>query len=65
MGQGNTNVSHFVVQRANLIVVRACFPCGLCHPVIYACDHFGCTENRLLTRINPDCCMPAVVSIFD
>ena len=28
-GQGNTIVSHFVVQRADLIVAIACVPCGL------------------------------------
>ena len=40
MGQENTvtNVGHFAVRRADLIVARACFPCGLRRSVIYACD---------------------------
>ena len=37
MGQENKNIVHFVVQRADLIVARACFPCGSRRPVIYAC----------------------------
>ena len=66
MGQGNTNASRFVVQRTNLIAVRTCFFSGdLRRPVIYASDHFVGAENCLLTRINPDCRTPAVVSLFD
>ena len=60
MGQGNTNVSHFVVQRADLIGTRAYFPCGPRRPLIY-----GGAENCLLLIINPDCRTPAAVSLFD
>ena len=47
------------------IVARVCFPCGPRRPVVYLSDHFVGAENCLLTRINPDCRTPAVVSLFD
>ena len=37
-GQGNTIVSHFVVQKAVLIVAIACVPCGPRRSLIYACE---------------------------
>ena len=37
-GGGNTIVSHFVVQRADLIVAIACVPCGPRRSLIYACE---------------------------
>ena len=36
-GQGNTIVSHFVVQRADMIVAIVCVPCGPRRSLIYAC----------------------------
>ena len=66
MGQGNTNVSCLVVQRADVIAARACFPCGPRRPVIYGCCYLSVgAENCLLTGLNPDCRTPAVVSLFD
>ena len=65
MDQGNTNVSRVVVQRADLIAARACFPCGPRRPVVYVSDYFVGVENCLLTRINPDCRTSAVVSLSD
>ena len=47
MGQGNTTVSHFVVQRADLIVAIACVPCGP-HAVLLsmrAREDFVCAEK--------------------
>ena len=40
-----TIVSHFVVQRADLIVAIACVPCSLS---MRASEDFGCAENCLL-----------------
>ena len=37
-GQGNTIASHFMVQRADLIVSIVCVPCGPRRSVIYACE---------------------------
>ena len=37
-GQGNTIVSHFVVQRADFSVGIACVPCGPRRSLIYACE---------------------------
>ena len=37
-GQGNTIVSHFVVQRADFIVAIACVPCGPRRSLIFACE---------------------------
>ena len=67
MGQGNTIVSHFVVQRANFIVAIACVLCGPRHSLIYAweCGFWVCWKTVCCCRIKPDCCCPpAVVSIF-
>ena len=36
VGQGNTIVSHFVVQRADFTVAIACVPCGPRRSLIYA-----------------------------
>ena len=55
MGQGNTNVD---------CSENVFFSGDLRRPVIYASDHFVGAENCLLTRINPDCRMPTVVSLF-
>ena len=41
MGRENTNDGHFVVQRADLIVARARFPCGPRSTDIYACIKMG------------------------
>ena len=68
MGQGNTIVSHFVVQRADFIVAIACVPCGLHHSLTYACEwgFLVCWKLSAAEQIKPDCCRtPAVVSIFD
>ena len=65
MGQGNTVVSHFVVQRANLIVAIACVPCSPRHSLIYACEwgFWVCWKLSAAEQIKPDCChTPAVVS---
>ena len=35
-GQGNTIVSHFVVQRGDFTVAIACVPCGPHRSLIYA-----------------------------
>ena len=35
---GNTIVSHFVLQRADLIVAIVCFPCDPRRSLIYACE---------------------------
>ena len=67
MGQGNTIVSHFEVQRADLIVAIACVPCGPRRSLIYACEWgFGvCWKLSAAVAIKPDCCRPpAVVSVF-
>ena len=37
-GQGNTIVSHFVVQRVDLIAAIASVPCGPHRSLIYACE---------------------------
>ena len=66
-GQGNTIVSHFVVQRADLIVVIVCVPCSRCHSLIYACEwgFWVCWKTVCCCRIKPLWCrLPAVVSIF-
>ena len=54
MGQGNTIVSHFVVQRANLIIAIACVHATLlsvhAHATllsVHASEDFGSTENWL------------------
>ena len=45
-GQGNTIVSHFVVQRADFIVAIACVPCGPHRSLIHAfCEDSGCAEK--------------------
>ena len=36
VGQGNTIVSHFVVQRGDFSVAIACVPCGPRRSLIYA-----------------------------
>ena len=61
MGCGNTNVGHFVVQRANLILVRVCFLCSLsctvisvCECALWVCWKIVCCER------NPDCCTPEI-----
>ena len=62
MGQENTNVNHFVVQRAYLIV--ASFPCSPRRTVIYVCEWalYVCWIFFFQLKINPDCCMLSVVS---
>ena len=47
MIEGNTNVSHFVVQRADLIVERACafLVARAAMLSVSASDHFGCAEK--------------------
>ena len=57
MAQGNTIVSHFVVQRADFIVAIACVPCGPCCSLIYACawGFWVCWKVVCFCRIKPDC----------
>ena len=67
-GQGNTIVSHFVVQRGDFTVAIACVPCGPRRSLIYAWawGFWGCWKLSAAEKVKPDCChMPAVVSIFD
>ena len=69
-GQGNTVVSHFVVQRGDFIftVVIACVPCGPRRSLIYvwAWGFCVCWKLSAAEKVKPDCCRtPAVVSIFD
>ena len=48
MGQGNTVVSHFVVQRAVLSVAIACAPAARAVLLsMRASEDFGCAENCL------------------
>ena len=56
-GQGNTIVSLFVVQRADLIVAVACFPCGPRRSLIYAWEWgvWVCWKLSAAVRIKPDC----------
>ena len=64
-GQGNTIVSHFVVQMGDFTVVIACVPCGPRRSLIYACAWGFCVCWKLSAaeQVKPDCChTPAVVS---
>ena len=62
---GNTIVSHFVVQRADLIVAIACVSCGLCRSHLRVQVRIlGVLKIVCCCTINPDCRMPAVVCIF-
>ena len=64
-GQGNTIVSHFVVQRGDFIVAIACVPCSPHRSLIYACEwgFWVCWKLSAAEQIKPDCChTPAVVS---
>ena len=50
-GQGNTIVSHFVVQRGDFTVAIACVPCA--RAVLLSMrerEDFGCAENCLRLR---------------
>ena len=53
-GEGNTIVSHFVVQRADLIVALLLAARAVLLSM-RASEDFGCAENCLCT-IKPDCC---------
>ena len=64
-GQGNTIISHFVVQRGDFTVAIACVPCGLRRSLIYACEwgFWVCWKLSAAEQVKPDCRhMPAVVS---
>ena len=64
-GQGNTVVSHFVVQTGDFTVAIACVPCGPRRSLIYACEWGFCVCWKLSAaeQVKPDCChTPAVVS---
>ena len=64
-GQGNTVVSHFVVQRDDFTVAIACVPCGPRRSLIYAWEWGFCVCWKLSAaeKVKPDCCRtPAVVS---
>ena len=65
-GQANTIVSHFVVQRADLIVVISCFPCGPCCSLIYACEWWFCGALKIVCccTIKPDCRLRLLWSRF-
>jgi len=66
-GQGNTVVSHFVVQRGVFTVAIACVPCGPRRSLIYAWAWGFCVCWKLSAaeKVKPDCCRtPAVVSIL-
>ena len=66
-GQGNTIVSHFVVQRAVLTVAIVCVPCGPRRSLVYVCawGFCVCWKFSAAEQIKPDCChTPAVVSIL-
>ena len=65
-GQGNTIVSHFVVQRGDFTVAIACVPCGprrslsLCVSVMIL---WVCWKLSAAEQVKTDCCnTPAVVS---
>ena len=48
MSQGNTVVSHFVVQRDVFIIAIVCVPCGRAVRLsMRASEDFGCAENCL------------------
>ena len=66
MGQGNTIVSHFVVQRANFIVTIAFLAARAILLSMRVSEDFGCAEKlSAAEQIKPDCRhTPAVVSIF-
>ena len=64
-GQGNTIVSHFVVQRGDFTVAIACVPCGPRRSLIYAWAWWFCVCWKLSAaeQVKTDCChTPAVVS---
>ena len=64
-GQGNTVVSHFVVQRGDFTVAIACVPCGPRRSLIYAWAWWFCVCWKLSAaeQVKTDCCYtPAVVS---
>ena len=64
-GQGNTVVSHFVVQRGDFTVAIACVPCGTWRSLIYAWawGFWVCWKLSAAEKVKSDCCrMPAVVS---
>ena len=65
MGQGNTIVSHFVVERGSFTVAIACVPCGPRRSLIYAWawGFWVCWKLSASEQVKPDCCYtPAVVS---
>ena len=67
-GQGNTVVSHFVVQRGDFTVAIVCVPCGPRRSLIYAWawGFCVCWKLSVAEKVKPDCCYtPAVVSISD
>ena len=64
-GQGNTIVSHFVVQPGDFTVALVCVPCGPRRSLIYACawGFWVCWKLSAAEKVKPDCChTPAVVS---
>ena len=64
-GQGNTIVSHFVVQRGDFTVAIACVPCGPRRSLIYvwAWWFWVCWKLSAAEQVKTDCChTPAVVS---
>ena len=64
-GQGNTIVSHFVVQPGDFTVAIVCVPCGPRRSLIYACawGFWVCWKLSAAEKVKPDCChTPAVVS---
>ena len=64
-GQGNTIVSHFVVQRGDFTVAIACVPCGPRRFLIYAWawGFWVCWKLSAAEQVKSDCChTPAVVS---
>ena len=64
-GQGNTIVSHFVVQRGDFTVAIACVPCGPRRSLIYAWawGFWVCWKLSAAEQVKTDCCnTPAVVS---
>ena len=61
-GEGNTIVSHFVVQRADLIVALLLAARAVLLSM-RASEDFGCAENCLCT-IKPDCRLRLLWSPF-
>ena len=63
-GQGNTIVSHFVVQRGDFTVAIACVPCGPRRSLIYAWAWWFCVCAENCLRLNKKKLIAAILLLW-